>query len=160
MRNIFSIGLGLAITLAALLGGFSASAQQREVPYWASLKFDEVNMRVGPGQDYKIDWIYKRKGLPVKIVRMREGWRLMQDPDGTQGWVSESQLLLTRAAIVVGDGLAPMRAESHASAAIKWNAQPGVVGKLGDCEAGWCEFNVGGRVGWVREIRLWGAGAP
>jgi len=146
--------------LAALFGGFAVNAQQREVPYWASMKFDTVNMRVGPGQDYKIDWVYKRKGLPVKVVRLREGWRLLQDPDGTQGWVNESQLLLTRMALVTGEGLTAIRAEPNASAAIKWNAQSGVVGKLGDCDMGWCELNVAGRAGWVREDRLWGTGAP
>ncbi len=156
MRLILTSLLGLA----ALFASAGLNAQQREAPYWASMKFDEVNMRVGPGQDFKIDWVYKRKGLPVKVVRLREGWRLMQDPDGTQGWVNESQLLLTRTAIITGEGLAAMRAEPNASAAIKWNAQVGVVGKLGDCEAGWCEFNVGGREGWVLENRLWGTGAP
>lgn len=156
MRLILIILTGLA----ALISGFSANAQKREVPYWASMKFETVNMRVGPGKDFKIDWVYKRKGLPVKVVRAREGWRLLQDPDGAQGWVNESQLLLTRMALVKGEGLTAIRAAPNASAAIKWNAQSGVVGKLGDCDMGWCEFDVEGRVGWVRENRLWGTGAP
>lgn len=148
------------IGLSPLLFGFSATAQSREVPYWASLKFDEVNMRVGPSGDYKIDWVYKRKGLPVKVVRLLEGWRLIEEPDGTRGWVAESQLLLTRTAIIKGDGLAAMRSAPNASASIKWQAEVGVSGELGECEMGWCEFNVGGREGWVMQDRLWGAGAP
>lgn len=160
MRNLFSLLIAPSLGIAILMAGFTAKAQTPDVPYWASLKFDEVRMRVGPGQDFKIDWVYKRKGLPVKVVRLREGWRLLQDPDGTQGWVSESQLLLTRTAIVQGEGLAAMRAEPNASSALKWNAEVGVSGELGSCEAGWCEFNVGGREGWVRENRLWGVGAP
>ena len=31
--------------------------------------------------------------------------------------------------------------------ALKWKLEPGVVGKLGDCEANWCEFSVGKRSG-------------
>jgi SH3-like domain-containing protein len=43
---------------------------------------------------------------------------------------------------------------------LRWNLEPGVVGKLGDCEAGWCELSVGPRKGWVEQKRLWGAGEP
>jgi SH3-like domain-containing protein len=31
---------------------------------------------------------------------------------------------------------------------------------LGSCDDGWCELIVGGRDGWVRAERLWGAGEP
>jgi SH3-like domain-containing protein len=41
-----------------------------------------------------------------------------------------------------------------------WSAEPGVVGRLGECADGWCRFEVTGREGWVRAERLWGAGAP
>jgi SH3-like domain-containing protein len=149
-----------ATLLATTLVGTLASAQSRTVPYWASIRADEVYMRVGPSLDYKIDWVYKRKNLPVKVVRVNEGWRLVQDPDGTQGWVDQSMLNGRRSAMVKGTGLAAMRAEPNASAAIKWNAQPGVVGILGECRTGWCEVDVGGRVGWIRETRLYGAGEP
>jgi SH3-like domain-containing protein len=149
-----------ATLLATTLVGTLASAQSRTVPYWASIRADEVNMRVGPSRDYKIDWVYKRKNLPMKVVRVNEGWRLVQDPDGTQGWVDQSMLNGRRSAMVKGTGLAAMRAEPNASAAIKWNAQPGVVGILGECRTGWCEVDVGGRVGWIRETRLYGAGEP
>ncbi|MCB2087239.1 MAG: SH3 domain-containing protein [Sphingomonadaceae bacterium] len=155
IKRLTSLILAFAALLAAPL-----NAQDREVPYWASLRFDEVNLRVGPSEQYRIDWVYKRRGLPVVVVRVVEGWRLVRDPDGAQGWVSESQLVLNRSAIVVGEGLAAMRDTPADNGALKWNAQPGVVGKLGDCQLGWCEFDVGGRVGWVMAARLWGAGEP
>ncbi|HSG33728.1 MAG TPA: SH3 domain-containing protein [Sphingomonadaceae bacterium] len=135
-------------------------AQEREVPYWASLRSDEVNMRVGPSGDYPIDWVYHRQFLPVKVIRTREGWRLVQDWEGTQGWMSASLLSPDRTALVIGEGLAAMRGSPDAQGALKWNAEPGVVGTLGKCENGWCEFDVGGRKGWVLQERLWGAGEP
>src|SRR3569623_1682469 len=64
-----------------------AGAQDRETPYWASLRSDEVNMRVGPSEDYQISWVYRRAGLPVKVVRIKEGWRLVRDSEGAEGWV-------------------------------------------------------------------------
>ncbi|MEL6529466.1 MAG: SH3 domain-containing protein [Pseudomonadota bacterium] len=158
----FSILVAMAVLAgtASLIGSAPVYAQDREVPYWASMRFDEVNMRVGPSQEYKIDWVYKRKGLPVKVVRLREGWRLVQDPDGAQGWVAQSQLTPERAALIIGEGLVDLREGPSGSSALRWRAEPGVVGSLGDCEADWCEVDIGGRTGWIAVERLWGAGEP
>jgi SH3-like domain-containing protein len=137
-----------------------AEAQDREVPYWASLRAEEARMRVGPSEAYPIDWVYRRPGLPLKVLRVNQGWRLVEDPDGESGWIHRRMLTDRRGAIVVGEGLAEMRAAPEAGAAVRWRAEPGVVGALGECEGGWCELDVGGREGWVRAERLWGAGEP
>ena len=147
--------LAIPLSLAA-----PASAQDRDVPYWASMRSNEVNMRVGPSEDYRISWVYRRASLPVKVIRLREGWRLVRDPDGAQGWILARLLSPDRTALVVGKGPAPIRETASDSGKLRWNAEPGVVGKLGDCDAGWCEFDVQGRKGWVRQSRLWGAGEP
>ena len=152
MRRLLPIAL---LCLAA-----PAAAQNREVPYWATLRSEQVNMRVGPSEAFPIEWVYRRQGLPVKVLRVNQGWRLVEDPDGERGWIVARLLDPDRGAIVVGDGLAEMRAEPATGAPVKWRAEPGVVGELGDCEAGWCELDVGGRGGWVRAERLWGAGEP
>ncbi len=146
--------------LALVSTGPAARAQSGEVPYWASLSAEEVNMRVGPSGTYPIDWVYVRKGLPVRVVRVNQGWRLVEDPDGVRGWISASLLTRSRGAVVVGEGLAALRAEGAANARVRWNAEPGVVGALGACRGGWCEFDVAGHKGFVEEARLWGAGAP
>ena len=148
------------LPILLLVVAVPAAAQDREVPYWASLRSDAVNMRVGPRENYRIDWVYKRKGLPVKVVRLMQGWRLVVDPEGTQGWVNARLLTPERTALVVGEGLAPIRAEPSATAALRWNAEPGVVGKLGSCESGWCQIDVGGRRGWIEAMRIWGDGDP
>jgi len=130
------------------------------VPYWASLRVDQVNLRVGPSESYPVDWVYHRAGLPVKVVRLYQGWRRVRDQDGAEGWIVARLLNPERSAVVVGKGLAAMRAEGDGGAALRWNLEPGVVGKLGDCDGGWCAFDVGGRKGWVEQKRLWGAGDP
>jgi SH3-like domain-containing protein len=135
-------------------------AQDREVPYWASLRADEVNMRVGPSESYPVDWVYRREMLPLKVVRLYQGWRRVRDQDGAEGWIVARLLNPERTAVVVGKGLAPMREEGNAAAALRWNLEPGVVGELGDCDGGWCELDVKGHTGWVEQKRLWGAGDP
>ena len=149
-----------AFLFAVLLVSTPASAQDREVPYWASIRAKELNMRVGPSEDYKIDWVYRRKGLPVKVIRVMEGWRLIEDPDGTQGWVVARLLTDDRGAIVVGEGESAIYAKPDRSSTVKWRIEPGVVGTLGDCDDNWCEFAVDNRRGYVPEQRLWGAGEP
>jgi SH3-like domain-containing protein len=154
----FLARLALILVLAAL--AVPAAAQDRDVPYWASLRADEVNMRVGPSEDYQISWVYRRQGLPMKVVRLKEGWRLVRDPDGAQGWVVARLLSPERSALVVGQGPAAMRDDPSDDGELRWKLEPGVVGKLGKCENGWCELDVHGRKGWVKAERLWGAGEP
>ena len=70
------------LPVLALLSSSAAWAEDDvEIPYWASVRVGEVNMRVGPGEDYRILWVYKRPMLPLKVVRVKEGWRLVRDPD-------------------------------------------------------------------------------
>jgi SH3-like domain-containing protein len=152
----------LSHTLLASLLIFAApvAAADHTVPYWASLRVDEVNMRVGPGEDYKISWIYRRPHLPLKVLRLKEGWRLVQDPGGAKGWVLAQFLSRDRGAIIAGAGPADMHDKPAPDARLLWRIEPGNSGKLGACASGWCSLDVDGHVGFVAQDRLWGAGEP
>ncbi len=151
MTRFTTILMALALLLAA-----PVFAQNREVPYWASIKWEEVNMRVGPGENYPIKWKYVRKGLPFQVIRVVDGWRLVKDPDGEQGWVVARSLTPNRAAYVVGEDATEMREAANLDARILWRVEPGVSGRLGECRGDWCELDVTGRVGWIAKSRLWG----
>ena len=113
-------------------------------------------MRVGPSAEFQVAWTYRRPGLPVKVLRLREGWRLVEDPDGARGWVVARLLQEERGVIITGDDYAAMRAEPDASSQLKWRLEPGVVGRLDSCEQGWCRVMIGEYRGWVSADRLWG----
>lgn len=136
------------------------AADDDKVPYWASIDADIANLRVGPGDSYRIDWVYRRPHLPVKVIRREGPWRLVEDPDGTRGWMRDLLLSRHRAAIVKSDGLVEIHAQGNDSSRMLWRVEPGVVGMLGDCKEGWCAFDTDGHKGFVRQGRLWGAGAP
>lgn len=153
-RGLTVIGLGAMLALMVL--SVPLSAQERAVPYWAALRYEQVNMRVGPSREYPVDWVYKRKGLPMKVVRVREGWRLVRDVAGAQGWVAASQLTPDRGVLITGEGLVDLRSGPSATAALRWRAEPGVVARLVGCRDAWCEIDAAGRKGWVPEARLWG----
>ncbi len=160
MAKAMSLRLLLSALALFTLSATAAAGQDREVPYWASIRVGKVNMRVGPAETYNIAWVYRRKELPVKVLRLKEGWRLVEDPDGARGWVRGQFLSRDRTAIVRGKALAAMRDKGSEAAKLLWRVEPGVVGKLGDCAAGWCRFAVGPHLGFVREERLWGVGEP
>ena len=152
-----------ALLLASLAIAPTAAVPARaagsgDLPYWASLTADVVNMRVGPARDYKILWVYKRKLLPLRVIRLHEGWRLVEDPDGARGWVLARFLSRKQTAIVQG-ATAEMR-DKPGAGRVLWRAEPGVVGKVGKCEAGWCKFDVAGRAAWIRAEAVWGEGKP
>lgn len=156
-RFFSTLGLMLMLAFTAIVAPLAA--QDRALPYWASLRYEKVNMRVGPSAEYPVTWVYQRQGLPVKVVRIREGWRLIEDHEGTQGWIAASQLDPARGGMVIGDGLAEVRAEPNTASVVKWRAEPGVVTKLKSCREGWCEVDIGGRKGWISAGRLWGSDA-
>jgi SH3-like domain-containing protein len=142
------LGLGaLGLALPALA--------QNKPPYFLSLKSNEARMRAGPGRNYPASWLYKRKGLPVKVVDVYGEWRRIEDPDGTQGWMQANLLDNVRTAMVTGTIL-EMRAAPTASARVNWRAEPGVVGAISRCASGWCWFDVHGRGGYVEQSHIWG----
>jgi SH3-like domain-containing protein len=150
------IGLGAALGVALSVCAPAAAQSTKAVPYWAAIAKDEARMRVGPSMDYPANWIYRRRDLPVKVIETYPNWRKIEDPDGTQGWMHVRLLKDDKTAIVVGE-IAAMHKQPSDSAPIVYRAEPGVVGRVSDCENGWCAFDVKGQRGYVETMRLWGA---
>jgi SH3-like domain-containing protein len=151
----------LATAVLGLLAAQPArAANDDKVPYWASIDAEIANLRVGPGDSYRIDWVYRRPHLPVKVLRREGPWRLVEDPDGSKGWMRDLLLSRQRAAMVKDGSLIEMRAQGNGASAMLWRVEPGVVGLLGECKEGWCPFDTDGHKGFVREDQLWGTGAP
>jgi SH3-like domain-containing protein len=128
------------------------------LPRFASLRTDEVNLRRGPGTRYPIDWVYKRRDLPVEIEREFEVWRLVADPDGIKGWVHQATLTGRRSFIVTGQERVLRREASDTSAPVA-RLMPGVIGHIRSCEAGsdWCQMQVGEYRGFLKRDAFWGA---
>ncbi len=118
-------------------------------PYWVSIDKSEARMRTGPGTDYPIKWVYKRKNLPVKVIAKLEDWRQVEDPDGDQGWMHVRLLSPARTAMVIGSSNASLLDRPEVSGRIAWRAEPGVVGRINDCQNGYCYMDIAGRAGYI-----------
>ncbi len=127
------------------------------LPRFASLKTDEVNLRTGPGLRYPIDWVYKRRDLPVEIEREFEVWRLIADSEGVKGWVHQATLTGRRSFVVAG-AEAVIRTNANDAAGPVARLKPGVVGRLRACDASaaWCQVQVGDYRGWLQRDAFWG----
>lgn len=128
-----------------------------KLPRFASLRSDEVNMRAGPGLRYRIDWVYKRRDLPVEIEREYDVWRFVRDADGVQGWMQQATLM-GRRSFIVRDGDATLRSEANDTAQPVAVLKPGVIGRIRSCEAGsaWCNVQAGSYRGYLRRSQFWG----
>jgi SH3-like domain-containing protein len=128
------------------------------LPRFAALRSEEVNLRAGPGTRYPIDWIYKRRDLPVEILREFEVWRLVQDPDGIKGWVHQATLTGRRSYIVAG-GDATLRRDPQDTARAEAVLKPGVIGHIRSCAANsdWCQVQAGDYRGYLKRSQFWGA---
>ena len=143
---------------AFLIGGVavSAAAQDKKPPYWASIASGQAMMRTGPARNYPGTWLYQRRDLPVRVIKIYPNWRLVEDPDGTQGWMLVSLLSDRRTAIVKKGDPRPVRVEPSDGAKVHYRAEQGVVGRIDKCRDGWCRITVGKRDGYIKISDIWG----
>lgn len=152
--------LRLSVSAAVLLLlAAPAAAQDKPVPYWASIASGEAMTRKGPAKTYPGIWLYKRRDLPVRVLKRHEHWRLIEDPDGTRGWMLATLLSDRRSALVKAGEPRSIHAEPSDSSDLRYRAEPGVVGRIEKCGSGWCRFAVGNREGFIRVGDLWGVTA-
>ena len=124
------------------------------VPRFATLRYEEVNVRTGPGNRYPIRWVYKRKNVPVEITEEFDQWRKVKDVEGDEGWAHKSQLSGMRNAVFTEDAMLKRAPEEAASAMLK--VRKGVIGQLLECQKVWCEVQVDSYKAWVQKNRIWG----
>lgn len=161
--DIVRRGAGAVAVLLAMLAAALPTAQRAEaqsdaapsLPRFASLKSDEVRMRAGPGEQYPIEWVYRRRGLPVEIVAEFEHWRRVRVPDRTEGWMHRALLSVQRTIVVQGE-IRTMHAEPATWAPAVARLEPGVIVDVQTCDNEWCHVTVAGHEGWLRKVEGWG----
>jgi SH3-like domain-containing protein len=103
------------------------------LPRWVSFRSDEVNLR-----EFEV-------------------WRLVQEQDGTKGWVHQATLT-GRRGFIVQNGEQVLRASASDTADPVARLEPGVVGHIRACAVGvaWCEVQVGQYRGWLKRDGMYG----
>lgn len=127
----------------------------KEVPRFETLRWAEVNGRVGPSLSYPIAWRYNRKGLPMLVIKESGEWRRVRDPAGDEVWVHERMLVSGSTAMVTETAVltnAPAKdAENIAE------IENGVLVSVENCDSASCRVRAGDFRGWLPREKLWGA---
>lgn len=175
MRRLFLIKV-LALTIAAgllatppaaspaLAQGAAKGASGLPLPRFVSLKAKRVNLRIGPGRDYAVSWLYTRSGVPMEVIQEYDNWRRVRDAEGTEGWVYQSLLSGERTAVTApwkrsgqADVLIPMRSDARGNSDIVARLEPGVIVTMRECNGKWCQADAQGVQGWIEQDEVWGA---
>ena len=126
------------------------------LPRFASLRADEANVRAGPGTRYPIDWVFRRKGMPVEIVAEYENYRKIRDWQGASGWVHQS-LLTGKRSFIIPAKPASLHKTPAKAAEVVAKLEPEVMGEIRSCSGDWCRVRVSSGVsGWLERTELWG----
>ena len=117
---------------------------------WASLKYNKTYLRTGPSKDNKVIWVYKRKGLPLKILRKKNEWNEVLLPSSQKGWINSSQISKKRNVIIQNKkSLSDMALSKQKQITVTDKnsktiayVQEGVIATLNKCKEDLCEIEL------------------
>lgn len=161
MRNFSQVKAVVRATICALLMARPLAAQEvgpmtnLPLPRYVSLKAADGNVRRGPSLSHRIDWVFTRREMPLRITAEYENWRRVEDSDGLGGWIHYSLLSGHRTVLVEQDMLT-LRTRPNAQAPVAAALEAGVIAELGKCDPEWCRITAAGYKGWAPKASLWG----
>ena len=118
-------------------------------------KFNEVNVRNGPGLNHLKKFKILKKGYPLKIIDNFDNWKKVVDVNGNSGWVSNSQLSNNRYVIINSSEAYIYKFPLQNSKKIALVKGKKVLA-LNKCNQNWCQINDNKINGWVMKKEIWG----
>lgn len=130
------------------------------VPRFVSLGDELTNVRAGPGQQYPVRWVYKKKGFPVEVILEYGHWRKVRDYEGSEGWVYKTLLSGDRTALVMGKELVPAYKRNPQVNSFPFapsmRLEPMSLVHIKTCKEAFCYIEVFDFYGWIERKSLWG----
>ena len=142
--------LAKLIFLLIVISPFSLQATN----LFVSLKSSEVNMRVGPGKEYPIAWVFMRANLPMLLMAEFDQWRKVKFIDGTVGWVHKNMVSRKSSAIVTENYAIMYRHASKKHPIAKM--EKGVIVHILKRDGDFVKVDANNQKGWVEKKFLWG----
>ena len=126
----------------------------KENSYYLILKNNEVNVRYGPGFDYPIKYVYKKKNLPIKVIDKKENFRRIIDFKKNSGWIHVSQLKKGKSLILLKDQILFSKPTRYSKPIIK--ISKGRLLLVKKCKKEWCKVKTEDYLGWIITNNIWG----
>ena len=133
---------------------FFLKAIANESEYFLMLKYKEANVRYGPGFDYPIKFIYKKKYLPIKIIDKKDEFRRIIDIKNNSGWIHRTQLRKNKSFILLEDQLLFSKPTKYSKPILKISKGRLLLAKK--CKKKWCKVKTEEYEGWISTSNLWG----
>ena len=127
----------------------------KENNYYLILKNNKVNVRYGPGFDYPIKFIYKKKNLPVKVIDKKENFRRIIGFKNNSGWIHASQLKESKAFILLEDQILFTKPTKYSKPILK--IAKGRLLVVKKCKKNWCKIKTEDYLGWLKINKIWGS---
>ena len=137
-----------------LLAIFFSKTAFADTNYFLMLKNNKVNVRYGPGFDYPIKYIYKKKNLPIKIIDKKENFRRIIDFKNNSGWIHSSQLKKAKSFILLEDQLLFSKPTKYSKPILK--IAKGRLLLIKKCKKNWCRVKTEEYIGWLKVENVWG----
>ena len=122
--------------------------------YYLLLKNNKVNVRYGPGFDYPIKFIYKKKNLPIRVIDKKENFRRIIDFKNNSGWIHTSQLKKGEAFILLEDQILFNKPTKYSKPILK--IAKGRLLVVKKCKKIWCRVKTENYTGWIKNEKVWG----
>ena len=134
---------------------FISIASANENDYYLILKNNKVNVRYGPGFNYQIKYIYKKKNLPIKVIDKKENFRRIIDFKKNSGWIHISQLKKGKSLILLKDQILFKKPTKYSKPILK--IAKGRLLLVKKCKKKWCRVKTENYTGWIKSEKVWGA---
>lgn len=118
-----------------------------------SLRYNRVNVRVGPGNQYPVKFVFVRRGVPVRVVATYGYWDKIVDMNGDEGWVDRALLSSVATAIITSPVVNMYSEQDHHIVA---KLAKGYVVVVDHCGARSCQVHASSYQGIVDRKDLWG----
>ena len=132
----------------------SSNVASEENNYFLSLKKDKVYVRYGPGKNYPIKYIYKKKFLPVKVIDKKENFRRIIDHKKNSGWIHQVMLKKLNSLVLLEDKIVFKKNSKFSKPLLK--LEKGRLVIIKKCELNWCRIETGKYSGWIETKNVWG----
>ncbi|MAZ46580.1 MAG: hypothetical protein CMM98_03290 [Rickettsiales bacterium] len=122
---------------------------------YLTTRYNEVNVRNGPGLNNLVLFKILKKGYPVLIVEKFENWYRIIDFNNNKGWISKTQLSKDSYVIIIKDSQKILKFPNGNSKTLAF-AKKNFILKLEKCRKTWCKVASEKIEGWVPKKSLWG----
>ena len=120
-----------------------------------STKFNEVNVRNGPGLNHLLIYKILIKGYPLKVISEFDNWKKVRDFSGRVGWISKSQLTSERYVITIIPDQYLYKFPKIESKKIALVKKESLLKLIREHE-GWLLLESDGVKGWITKNAVWG----